>query len=316
MENTFFFWLPPATNLQIDGPDAASYLQGQFSNDLRGLNDDKVVYGLWLNHKGRVLADSFVFTESGDAFRVVSTTSPARTIIERLESCIIADDVSVIDRTSGSGLGVVAGDLAATVLRQMGVSPPAAGSLVRAEGAVIARSRSVGRLDAWNLWVDTDSAETVRTRLLAAAETVGASEVAPESAAARRIFDGVPEIPLELGPGDLPQEGGLDAESVSFTKGCYAGQEVVARLRNLGQVRRRLFVVRWQEPIQPASLPLSLHWQDRKVGELRSLAPFASGFTGLAMLQTAHAQPGLKLAPAQGGPESIEVVRMAEGRAW
>src|SRR4051794_14169243 len=90
----------PACWLRVAGEDAANFLQGQFTNDLRALSDTGAIYGLWLTIKGKVLADSFVLRGSyPHEFWVGSYFSPATLIRERLESYVIADDVSVEDMT-------------------------------------------------------------------------------------------------------------------------------------------------------------------------------------------------------------------------
>ena len=99
------FWRPAAW-LRVSGPDAGTFLQGQFSNDLGLLSTRPAVYGLWLNQKGRVLADSFVLKGStAEEFWVGSYFSSGTAIRERLESHIIADDVVVADESAASGYG-------------------------------------------------------------------------------------------------------------------------------------------------------------------------------------------------------------------
>ena len=110
-----FHWRP-AGWLRISGPDAFDFLQGQLTNDLRELERQPAVYGLWLNLKGKVLADSFVLRATEpDVFWVGSYFSPAAVIQERLEGFIIADDVVVEDATAGwagvSIMGPTAGKL-------------------------------------------------------------------------------------------------------------------------------------------------------------------------------------------------------------
>ena len=87
----------------------------------------------------------------------------------------------------------------------------------------------------------------------------------------QRILAGIPAIPRDIGAGDLAAEGGLDETAISFTKGCYLGQEVVARLKSMGRVRRRLMSVEAMEAAVPP-VPAPLHVEERQVGELRSAA--------------------------------------------
>ncbi|MBI4623979.1 MAG: hypothetical protein HY736_12285, partial [Verrucomicrobia bacterium] len=89
----FLRW-QPACWLRAGGPDATAFLQSQFSNDLRLLDHQPAVYGLWLTVKGKVMADSFVLRAAEpDAFWIGSYASPASIVQGQLESHIIADDV-------------------------------------------------------------------------------------------------------------------------------------------------------------------------------------------------------------------------------
>jgi folate-binding protein YgfZ len=130
------------------------------------------------------------------------------------------------------------------------------------------------------------------------------------------VTAGLPEIPAELGPGDLPNEGGLEHEAISFTKGCYLGQEVMARLHNLGQVRRRLFVVEALAPAGELTRGTVLFAGEKRVGELRSLLADESPALGLAMVHTDHVTVGDELGSAPGGARAVRVRQLAEGRAW
>jgi folate-binding protein YgfZ len=122
-----------------------------------------------------------------------------------------------------------------------------------------------------------------------------------------RIAAGIPAVPMDLGLADLPNEGGLETEAISYTKGCYLGQEVMARLKAMGQVRRRLRRVRGTG--EPPPRPTALYQAARKLGELRSAARDGADWIGLAMLSLGSLQrdEGLALA-ADGAP----VVRLAD----
>lgn len=275
---SFHVWRP-ASWLHVAGPDAFTFLQGQFSNDLRVLeqNPGGVVHGLWLNQKGRVLADSFVLrTGEADTLWVGSYFSPAGTVRERLESHLIADDVRIEDQTDHwHGL---------TVFGSAVPTDASGGATISFQGR---RGVSPSRE-----WLMTREPVPPPGRLLSGAEME-----------ARRISAGIPAVPLDIGPGDLPQEGGLETGAVSFNKGCYLGQEVMARLQSMGTPRRRLFRVTGQGPIPPVGTPLQ---QDgRVIGEMRSAVATTSGFIGLAMLQLALLKTGQPLTAA--GAEGIQV---------
>jgi folate-binding protein YgfZ len=106
-----------------------------------------------------------------------------------------------------------------------------------------------------------------------------------------RIDRGRPLVPDEIGAADMPGEGGLDRDAISFTKGCYLGQEVVARMHNVGKAQRGLFVVRGEGAIP--ELPLALTNSDSKqVGELRTAYLDGETWQGVAILKTRFAGVG------------------------
>lgn len=122
-----------------------------------------------------------------------------------------------------------------------------------------------------------------------------------------RISAGIPVVPVDLGSGDLPNEGGLEDSALSYTKGCYLGQEVMARLKNLGQVRRRIQVVRGRGPVPIARM--ALYQGEKKVGEVRSVASRGEAFVAMVMLSLINLNPAERLSLAPGGPADITLDR-------
>ena len=299
--SAIFRWKPAAW-LRVSGEDAASFLQGQFTNELRGLGSGQAVYGLWLNLKGKVVADSFVVAavSGGEAagaggwreFWVGSYFSPAAVIRERLESHIIADDVTIEDCTAGWE-GV-------SVFGETGITARFA-SEVRA-GVVFTGRRGEQENAEWVFpTLPSENAGPGWTQCR------GMRELDAMETERRRIVAGIPAVPADVGPGDLPNEGGLDVGAVSYTKGCYLGQEVMARLKSMGQVRRRLLRVAVEASEVPP-LPAQLFTGERKIGELRSAVPDgAGGFVGLAMLSLLHLPLDGGLALAPGGTAVVQL---------
>lgn len=276
----FFAWQPAAW-LRVTGTDAATFLQGQFTNDLRDMRAGGAVYGLWLSVKGKVVADSFVLRGQGEEFWLGSYFSAAEVIRERLEAFIIADDVSIEDQTTGwrgfSVWGVPASEL-------------------RVPGALVFPGRR-GREASVECVLPLERMAVMETILREA------PRLAVEEVSRRRIEAAIPAVPMDIGPADLPNEAGLEADAISFTKGCYLGQEVMARLKSMGQVRRRLLRVRGASATPP--LPAALHVGERAVGELRSAVREGAHFHGLAMISLLNLAGASQLALTPGGDPSV-----------
>ena len=105
---------------------------------------------------------------------------------------------------------------------------------------------------------------------------------------------------------NLPNEGGLEDVAISYTKGCYLGQEVMARLKNMGQVRRRLHVVLRADPAPAARAPL--YQRGVQCGEIRSVASRDGKWAGLAMLRLLQLDPAAGLSLAPGAPAEIAIL--------
>lgn len=281
-----FRWRP-ACWLRVTGDDAFSFLQGQFTNDLRLLEQAPAVYGLWLNLKGKVVADSFVLKgETPGEFWMGSYFSSAAAIRERLESHIIADDVMIEDCTAGwAGVSV------------MDVGAAASGSRVR--GGLVFPARRGGVQDIeWVYPLESDEPSELSSATVPVLDS--------QAMERRRIAAGIPAVPRDIGLADLPNEAGLESAAISYTKGCYLGQEVMARLKSMGQVRRRLWRVRGDGADLPA-LPAAVFAGARQVGELRSAARESGGWIGLAMVTLMHVSAGAQLSFAPDGQSALRL---------
>lgn len=281
-----FFDYSPAACLRVTGDDALSFLQGQFTQELRPDRAPPVTYGLWLNQKGRVLADSFTLRVGEREVWLVSLGSAATVLRERLESYVIADDVVIEDVTDRwKGRVLFGGEAGAWLRERLGGALPAVGEWVRvAEGFVFRGRRGVE--ESWE-WLSPEPLAVPAT---------GTTALSEEKVEHLRIAAGIPSVPKDIGPDDLPNEAGLEVDAVSYTKGCYLGQEVMARLKSMGRVRRRLLRVSTTDNTTP-SLPAALFQEDRKVGDLRSLAPRpGGGAVGLALCSLLALDPARPLA--------------------
>ena len=226
--------------VRVTGEDAAAFLQGQCTADLRHV---ALTDALWLNRKGRVLAHTVVAKEADGSFLLLCPHLSAADLIAVVTANVIADDVVATDETAHWNRGVV-----------WGGTPDFAGAKVFA-------TRRYG-VAAWDVLVPVG------------APLPGAPGAFAELAA-HRLAAGVPAVPADCGPGEFPQECGLDAW-VSHTKGCYLGQEVMARIQSMGSLRRILrrvsgVVVVGQELKSP---------EGKVLGTVRS----AAGDVGLALV--------------------------------
>jgi folate-binding protein YgfZ len=262
-----------AAHLRVNGEDASDFLQSQFSNDLRPFEPGQATYGLWLDAKGKVVADSWVRCEGPERFRIFSEHCSSAVIVEKLERHIIADDVEIEILPPAAVVAVVgqedlplAGDWNAAV------------SLPGHRATEPSREYVFDTVEARDAFVRMNEAEVVSEHQIQQL----------------RLKAGVPMVPAEIGPGELPGEGGLDVDAVAYDKGCFLGQEVVARMRNLGKATRGLYRVGGggRVPECPQAL---LGDEGKVVGELRTAYPDGDSWIGVALLKIRHAASSLQL---------------------
>jgi folate-binding protein YgfZ len=235
-----------------------------------------------------VIADSTVVRGAeGEGFLIASISSPAAAIEGHLGGHIIADDVEIADETAA----------------WRGISLVGAGSGAWLAGAPRAGIAFPGRRysgENWE-WIFPEGAAAAAGEAVSGARILDAAEMER-----MRIASGIPRVPADIGPADLPNEGGLDRDAISYSKGCYLGQEVMARIKSMGRVRRTLVRVRGAG--SPPAPPAALWRGDRREGEVRSAVAVPEGFAGLALVSVAAAEQGAALALAPGAAGTVEIV--------
>jgi hypothetical protein len=288
--------------IRISGPDAYTFLQGQFSNDLQH-PPGAAVYGLWLDHKGRVTGDSTVLRLAAEEFCAVSRYTLRAALLSRLERFIIADEVQLADETDAWLAAGLWGAELETFWRGAGTGlPPDGGHFCRwGNGWIFAGSYA--DTAGYTALLPREEMDNFRRQW----EQAGGTLVTADEAEVARIAAGIPAVPLDLGAGDLPNEGGLDTAAVSCTKGCYLGQEVMSRLKNLGRVRRRLHIV------TGTGIPPAMHTpvfqQGKKFGDIRTAARATDGYIALAMLSLAGLDSAAGFSTAAAEAPTLRILR-------
>jgi len=292
----------PGAVLRATGADAFPFLQSQFSNDLKNPGvEQPVTYGLWLDHKGKIQADSFVLEKNQEDFLLVSYDGPSALLRGQLESRLVADEVTLTDETENFCL-----------LHLWPAEPDAdLSELVdRLADPAICESWMGRRPAAFGCW-DLLAPPEVMGKIVGELNMLGAVAASAEDLHGLRMVAGVPAVPQDAGPGDLPQEARLEGAAVSFDKGCYLGQEVMSRLHTQGHVNRALWQVTWEghEKLPPATEPAPLFAGDVPAGELRSRVSQDGKALGLAMLKLRALTGYTLLSFSPNGPKIVQLVK-------
>jgi len=281
----------PLDLILLRGADRLRFLNGQVTCEV-GKEPDAVAYGYFTSPKGRIECDALVRTEE-DLLRLILPAGRGQAILERLRKYVITDrvEISLLPTSGLFLLGAAASDpfdRAGFVLAQPPIRLPELG---------------IGRDLACSLLVaDAPLAE-------GALDGSGLVDVGEAGWQQLRIEAGRPQFGDDFGSDHFPQEVGI-AEAVSYTKGCYLGQEVVARIHYRGGVQKQLRGLRLEAAAGAAlpPLPLSLLLEGKEVGKLTSLAPQPRGGWRLGLgIVHQKAEPGarLELADAEGGSRGV-----------
>jgi tRNA-modifying protein YgfZ len=267
--------------LALTGPEAKAFLDGQVTNEIEALEPGQGCYAALLTHKGKMLADLRVI-DTGVELLLLCERSALQALFDAIRRYKIGFDCELHKRTVERGLLSLIGPGA---LRTEGLtSDSQEHDNVRGEigGAQVLLIRTDVGVD-----VVCDSADTERVK--SALIQAGATEVDEATAEVLRVERGRPRYGVDLDDSVIPQEAGLNERAVSFTKGCYVGQETVARLFYKGKPNRHLRGLRLGEEVQPGT---ELRLGEREVGRLTSVARSPRlGPVGLAIVRR-EAQPG------------------------
>jgi folate-binding protein YgfZ len=243
----------------FSGPDRVRYLNAILTNNIKDLGNGQGVVSLLLNAQGRILAEIETFAEGERTF-LVSYLMIRKRLAEVLEKYIIMDDVTFNDDSGKFGTLALEGPRAAELVKELtGVdldSLPELGyvdvmvnsrtskgatadqaSSDNSEGAV--PCRLVRRFAGDEFIVERDKLQRLWDALLQATRRHSGGAMGYTALSAQRLVQGVPWFGYDYGEKQIPHEAGLESSHISYTKGCYTGQEIVERVRSRGQVNRR-----------------------------------------------------------------------------
>jgi folate-binding protein YgfZ len=283
---------------RVRGADAINYLESQLTNDIEPLEAGQGCYAALLGRKGHMQADMRVLLLHEEDVFLDFEPVAAEAALKHLSMYSVGRDVEVADAAGEWTIASVIGPRAAQACGFEGLSPEHA-----------QRFRSWDGLDtlgvATDAGVDLIVQASEREGLLTRLRSAGVSEVSEEAAEIVRVESGRPRFGRDMTTETIPQEAGINERAVSFTKGCYIGQETVARLHYRGKPNRHLRGLRLDAP---ASGGDGIALGDKKVGQVGTavLSP-ALGPIALAIVRR-EAEPGARV--SVGEANEAEVVEL------
>jgi folate-binding protein YgfZ len=303
----------------LTGNDRQRFLNGQVTNNVKDLQPGQGCYAAVVNNKGKMQGDFYIHALAEE---LLLDFEPGLTgaMAERLNKYIIADDVRWVDVNPHYGLLSVQGPQAVALLAAMGQSlnftPPekvlCSATLKDAQLGEICivnlpRTGSTG----FDFFAPINALGPLATRLIAEAGKLSGCMCGWQAFEIARIESGIPRYGLDMDETNLAPETGIESRAISYTKGCYTGQEVIARIRTYGQVAKSLRHLRLDDTLK--TLPQKgdkLVHNGKEVGYITSAikSPLAKGNLALGYVRREANKPGTTLTLRSGDLETVATV--------
>ncbi len=299
------------------GADRERFLNGQVTNNVKTLRTGEGCYAALVNARGRIESDLNIFRLE-DEFLLDFEPGLTATVAGRFERFIIADDVQVLDAAPHYGLLSVQGPRAGEVITalRLGTERPARPlELVRVRhpdfGELYLTNHPRVGLPGFELFVPATALVACAAALATAAEAVGGRLAGWQALELARIEHGIPRFGQDMDATNLAPEAGIEARAIHYAKGCYIGQEIIARIRTYGQVARALRGLRLSDDLD--RLPArgdKLFKDGKEVGYLTSAArsPTLAANLALGYVRRECNSVGTELVLTSGGAESRAMI--------
>lgn len=276
--------------LIVSGAEAAEYLQGQLTSDVEALPPGEGQYAALLDRKGHMQADMRVLRISAEEIWIDTEPEGIEAARRHLEMHKIGREVAIADLTAERAILSLIGPRSVEIASTAALPEDSfAETSIAGTGCL-----AVGTAGGIDLIAKSVEVERLREALVEA----GAVPVGVEAAEVLRVEAGTPRFGAEMSAETMPAEAGIVERAVSFTKGCYIGQEPVARLHYKGRPNRHLRGLELSAPATPGE---SLRLGEKEVGRIGSacVSP-ARGPIALAIVRR-EAEPGAELAVGEDG---------------
>ena len=262
--------------IELEGPDRVRYLNAVVSNNIKDLSENQGNVSLLLNPQGHILAELECYALP-DRLLVVSHALTRERTVQTLDKFIIMDDATLVDATDRIRSVALEGPQAAAIVKQLsGLDLEAMAERAQQEAAIagmhcrVVRRSNFGEIGA-ELLSSRDDLPSLWQTLAEAARACGGGPIGYATFNALRLEAGIPWFNYDFDDKVIPPEAALETTHLSYTKGCYTGQEIVERVRSRGHVNRRRVGLEFSGQSIPApATPLSAAGQD--VGFVTSAA--------------------------------------------
>jgi folate-binding protein YgfZ len=296
--------------LAVAGPEARLYLHGMVTNEVKALRPGQGNHAAVITARGKMLGDGRVLARENDELLLDLDPEAHEATLAHLDQFLISEDCTLHDLTGRLAIlgvyGPRAGDVVAAALGTPAPPLPLHHHVDRAwlDAPAMLLAAAPGGTPGYELWVPAPVAAAAWSALLAATRTVGGTAAGDDVLEAARVHRVVPRYAADMDETTIPLEANLD-DAISYTKGCYVGQEVIAKATYRGQVRRKLAQLAVPAGTRPGA---ALVEGEKAVGTITSvLDPDPTGGPPLALgyVRRDRLTLGARLALEGGGEAEI-----------
>ncbi|HXY00537.1 MAG TPA: glycine cleavage T C-terminal barrel domain-containing protein [Candidatus Limnocylindrales bacterium] len=293
--------------LKFTGPDRVRYLNAILTNDIKSLKENHATISLFLNPQGHIQAEIETHALADKLF-CVSYAMIRERLIPAMDKYIIMDDVTLTDLTDDVATLALEGPKAAEAIAELtGVELAGMEELESREisvGGMECRvvQRSAGKEASGEFLLHRKDVRELWRILLNAARSRGGGPAGYKALNAVRLEQGVPWFGYDFGEKQIPHEAGLQDSHISYTKGCYTGQEIVERVRSRGQVNRMRVSLRF-EGSRVVAANTALVSEGKEVGYVTrtGFSPGVNAVIGMGYVRRESAAAGTQLTAGEGG---------------
>jgi len=277
------------SRLCLTGADRQKFLNGQVTNNVKDLKTGEGCYAALVNAKGRMQSDLNIYILE-DEILLDFEPGFSAAVAQRLEKYVIADDVHVVDVAPHYGLLSVQGPKAEEVTRQFKLG------VERSKGTmsfVLCKDSTLGEVylmdlprtgkTGFDLFVPNAALGAVADRLINGVKAVGGCACGWQALETARIEAGIPRFGADMDETNLAPEAGIEERAISYSKGCYIGQEVIARIRTYGQVAKSLRGLRLEDSKILPQKGDKLYDGDKEIGYVTSAVDSPTLKSGIAL---------------------------------
>lgn len=300
--------------LEFTGPDRVRYLNAILTNDIKGLKENHGTVSLFLSPQGHIQAEIETYA-LGESLLCVSYAMIRDRLIPAMDKYIIMDDVTLTDRTDAFATLALEGPKAAALtLAVSGVDLTGMSELEFRETAIQGipgrvSKRSRGGIAGAEFLVAREKATALWEILEEAVRREGGSPAGYQALNVVSLERDIPWFGYDFGEKQIPHEAGLQNSHISYTKGCYTGQEIVERVRSRGQVNRVRVILKFDtSAAPPANTPLLAEGKEAGYVSRSGFSPALKSWIGMGYVRREKSAPGSQLAIANGGAVVAEPI--------